>query len=192
MPRRAPTSRGPNGLVGQRLLEVLPGPTGELLLSELGHAVESGELLDRSALQLVSNASIERAIDLRAVAIGDDLSLTWREVTDRMATEARLRESEARYRFLVENASDIVFRSTRESVIEWVSPSVEQLLGRSPDEIIGSSVFDLVVIDDVDELDEVVDQVLRGEPARFRGRVIAADGPRWVAGDGEPDARRVR
>jgi diguanylate cyclase (GGDEF)-like protein/PAS domain S-box-containing protein len=173
-------------LVGTRLLELLPGPTGQVLLGQLGLAVESGELLDRSAMQLVSNANVDRVIDLRAVAVGDQLSLTWREVTDRMATEARLRDSEARYRFLVENASDVVFRSNPDSTIEWVSPSVEQLIGLSPDEVIGSSVFDLVAVDDVEDLAAVVDQVLGGEPARFRGRVIAADGPRWVAVTAKP------
>ena len=175
-----------SGMVGHRLLEFLPGTAGEVLLGELGQAIESGELLERAALELTGSSNVQRVVDLRAVVIDEELTLTWREVTDRMATEARLRDSEARYRFLVENASDVVFRSNREAMIDWVSPSVEQLLGRPPDEIVGSSVFDLVVVDDVEELDSVVEQVLRGEAARFRGRVITDDGSRWVSVTAKP------
>lgn len=61
----------------------------------------------------------------------------------------RMRQSHESMRTLAENASDIVFRSTPEAVIEWVSPSVERELGYRPEEMVGRPIGSFIHPEDV-------------------------------------------
>ncbi len=53
-----------------------------------------------------------------------------------------LRETERRYRLIVDNAAEVIFHSD-EGVVQWISPSVTQVLGWTPDELIGTSIHRL-------------------------------------------------
>ncbi len=70
----------------------------------------------------------ERRYDIRAVRVGDGLSFTWRDVTDRFAAAQALAEQERQYRLLAENAGDVVVR-TSDGMALWISPSMEEVLG---------------------------------------------------------------
>ena len=63
---------------------------------------------------------------------------------------AALRDSEARYRFLAENTSDIVVRASMDGVLLYVSPAV-RALGYEPEALIGTSSRLLVHPDDLDQ-----------------------------------------
>ena len=55
-----------------------------------------------------------------------------------------LRESEERFRTLVESTSDWVWEVDPEGIYTYVSPKVKDMLGYGPEEIIGKSPFDLM------------------------------------------------
>ncbi|CAB4364580.1 MAG: EAL domain-containing protein [Actinobacteria bacterium] len=88
-------------LVGARLLNLLPGHSGTGLLAMYSAVVESGQplVLDDYSYWHEILAS-ERRYDIRAVRVGDALSYTWRDVTERHASVAALAKSERRYRLL--------------------------------------------------------------------------------------------
>lgn len=62
--------------------------------------------------------------------------------------EAALRESEERYRALVETVSDWVWEVDENVVYTFVSPRVRDLLGYEPGEILGKTPFDLMPPDE--------------------------------------------
>ena len=72
------------------------------------------------------------------------------DITERMEAEARLRESEERFRALTQNSSDIVTLLEVDGTILYESPSIERILGYEPGELVGKNVFDYVHPDDLE------------------------------------------
>jgi len=77
------------------------------------------------------------------------------DVTERHRTVQRLRESEARYRLLAEEASDLIKRQTPDGRLLYVSPASRKLLGREPEELEGHTLAELELVhpEDREELE---------------------------------------
>ena len=98
---------------------------------------------------------------------------------DRRWAEKALRESEERFRSLVQYASDIILVLDAEGTIRYESPAVERVLGYSPEERIGKSTFDLLHPDDVEKVRKVLREYLgrpEARPPTIEYRVRARDG----------------
>jgi diguanylate cyclase (GGDEF)-like protein/PAS domain S-box-containing protein len=62
----------------------------------------------------------------------------------RMKTERTLRKSEAHYRLLANNIADIIILIDARSRLRYVSQSVEPVLGKRPEDLLGKSCFDMI------------------------------------------------
>ena len=79
---------------------------------------------------------------------GEILEGTVIDITARKAAETALRESEARYRLMAENSTDLISRTTNRGTFVYASDAIRSLLGYEPSELVGRSVFSLVVEED--------------------------------------------
>ena len=66
------------------------------------------------------------------------------DVTARTEAEAAQIDSERRYRLLAENATDLVFRTTPDGIVTWVSPALTDALGWHPADVLDGRICDLV------------------------------------------------
>jgi len=80
------------------------------------------------------------------------------------------------YQVLAENISDVVSITEGEGTIVWVSPSVTNLLGLDPSELLGHRFREYVVADDLPILSSALERILGGETVHFEVRVIHHDG----------------
>jgi len=161
--------------LGRRLRDLLSEPASSVLMGFYARAVDHGVpvVLDDFAVAL-EDGGPDHYLDIRAVRVGDQLSLTWRDVTERHTVVEALAQSERRYRLLAENSSDVVVRLSA-GVVRWVSPSVTEMLGWRCDEMVGRRLADLVFLDDLDEVMACEHAITEGVPYRTRFRLRAKD-----------------
>ncbi|MFN2590771.1 MAG: EAL domain-containing protein [Actinomycetota bacterium] len=125
-----------------------------------------------------------------------------RDITDRNDAVRRLRETEAKYRALVEQVPAVVYIDlpNEGDRTMYVSPQIESMLGLSPDEYISDpKLWDKHVHpDDRDRVMQTYrDAIRRGEPSSSEYRMIRPDGRVvWVRDDvvmleQEPGRRKV-
>lgn len=72
-----------------------------------------------------------------------------RDITERKATENKIREHEHMIRLTTENINDIVWQLDENLTFKYVSTSVEKIFGYKPEEIIGTQVINYIHPDDL-------------------------------------------
>ena len=136
-------------LIGASLMTTLPGELGAFLFEQCVRAVETGAPLSFDDLRTsVAEDGTSSHYDVRAVAVGDRVCFSWRNVSERFRTQEALAESRNRYRLLAENSSDVIVLVGPDGMVEWVSPSVRDMLGWEPGEMVGHPSADFVHPDD--------------------------------------------
>jgi PAS domain S-box-containing protein len=134
--------------------ELLGRPLEELLAPQSSRAgVRSARLaLDgrTEVLSVRSRSAPERVLELKTAPLldGEDdvagVIVAARDVTAERSAQAALRDVERRFRLLVEDATDLVSRSSPDGIYRWVSESVQRILGRRPSELVGCALDELV------------------------------------------------
>jgi len=112
---------------------------------------------------------------VRAIVIAHDIS-------DRKAMEETLRESEEKYRLLIENASDAIFVA-QDEVIKFPNPKTTELIGYTEEELLHTPFVALIHPEDREMVVQRYRSRLSGDepPCTYSFRVVAKHGREmWV------------
>ncbi|MGC9194994.1 MAG: PAS domain S-box protein, partial [Syntrophobacteraceae bacterium] len=113
------------------------------------------------------------------------------EITGRIRMEKRLRKAEERYRSVVDNANEIIFRTDAQGRWKFLNPAWTKITGFPAEESHDRSLFDFVVRDDLTHAAAKVEELIndRKDSCRFQLRFTTRDGGvRWL----EMNARPMR
>ncbi|MCG8612551.1 MAG: EAL domain-containing protein [Pseudomonadales bacterium] len=84
-----------------------------------------------------------------------------RDITAEYEAKRQIEEREEHYRLLAENMADVVWTTDRNFQIRYISPSVTRVFGYSPQEVIGTKIFDLFPDDQIDVFRAEIRQHIR-------------------------------
>lgn len=135
---RLPDGEGLDLLAGARQLPLV-------LMTSYGNERVAVEAMRAGALDYIVKSDVSFA-DLPHVA--QRAVRQWRVMREQQRMEQALRESEARYRLITQNTSDLIAIIDEQRCFRYVSPSVTTLLGYAPDELIGADALAALHPDD--------------------------------------------
>ena len=144
-------------------------------------SAESGRRYDKSDLRLAEELARRAALAVDNARLYEEAQ---REISDRKAVEARLKEAEARFRTLVEHIPAITYMEASDKRAEsnaflYISPQVEAVLGHSPEEWVSDPLLFRKTIHPDDRervLAEDARTNITGEPFQMEYRQRAKDG----------------
>jgi PAS domain S-box-containing protein len=111
----------------------------------------------------------------------------YRDVTSRKLADNALRESEGRYRRMLETAYEAVWTADTKNIISYASPRMAEMLGYDLTEIIGKEAFSFVFPDDVAMSKERIAARIAGTKGPFDFRLKKKDTtPLWVRSTATP------
>lgn len=153
----------------------------DLILLHIERALKT-KLLQQFEYELVLPQG-KRQFEARMVALSEDTVLgIIRDITERRLAEDALRESEEKYRTLIEKANEAIIIA-QDGNFAFANPSMSRLLGVPADELTGKPFADFVWPDDRDLVTTRYRKRMAGEdiPDTYDFRVIGAEGKlRWV------------
>jgi len=112
-----------------------------------------------------------------------------RDISKRKLAEDKLRESEEKYRQLVENINAAIYSVDENAVTTYISPTFETLFGTDPAELIGKRFADFVHPEDLPASMESLRKVMSAslmEPWECRMVLPGSSQVYWVQGHNRP------
>ncbi|NEO98417.1 MAG: PAS domain S-box protein [Symploca sp. SIO2E9] len=108
-----------------------------VILQNITERVEARITLEQA------NDALEARVEERTAALREANHILRAEIVERNRAQEQLRQSEERFRNLVETSSDWVWEMDENALYTYASPKVSSLLGYEPQEIIGQTPSEL-------------------------------------------------
>ncbi|MBB6447941.1 PAS domain S-box protein [Bacillus benzoevorans] len=115
-------------------------------------ALSEVKRLTKSGAELTLLASYTPLHDKGGVLLGT--TAFYKNITELKQTERELRKSQEKYRIVTENAFDVIKLINTSGIIEYVSPSNEEIIGYTPSEYIGKRFTEHLHPDDIQRLEK--------------------------------------
>ncbi len=123
-----------------------------LITSERAKIIElkkSGEYESAISYRIIPRKGPQRHVFVKGRPMNEQFRFgIMQDITGYKDTEKAFQQSEQQYRLLAEHAEDIISVHDTDALIEYISPSVETVLGYAPAEVTGRNIMEFVVPED--------------------------------------------
>ena len=119
----------------------------------------------------------ERQVMVQGFKVGEGLGIITTDISEKKNLEKNLRESETLYRELAERSIDVIYKVDLEGRLQYLSPSVENLIGYTPEELIGKPYLSFLSVDQRPGVEIALVDALAGNHVQgFQAEMTAKDG----------------
>ena len=143
-----------------------------------------------------SKNQVEQQVSIRTAELNTAIKQLNDEILERRKAELSLKESERKFRELVENINDVIYVTDGMGALTFISPAVERLLGYQPEELMGRRLEELVHENDKSAVTGRFTHSKQDDTTPLLFRMLTKDGAiRWVQASNRPyvsDAQRVQ
>lgn len=167
-------------LVGANLAdvasEVLPPHALNNRLQWIRHVVQTGQAMriEESSDGQMFDHNLYPVLDARGQV--RQVAVFSKDVSAQRRVEIALRNSEAKYRSLVEGIVDVIVSLDRDGCVRWANHVAKDMLGYELDEVVGKPLSDFVLQDAREPIEARLRRVLEGTSVRSETILIARDG----------------
>ncbi len=181
----------PDEWVGHHMLEFLPRDEQRVFMERLGadttelgtHRYEVRAMRKDGSevwMEVLTDFVLEGGKPVRIQGVA-------RDITERRQAEEAVRESEQKYKGIVENSSDLIMLTRPDGVITYMSPACRSILGYEPEEVVGTDPW-VIHPDDSERVRTVHLNALKGRAGtNYEYRVVTKSGEtRWVSHSWSP------
>lgn len=137
--------RLPDGDSSELLPEDHSTSTPIIIMTSYGNERNAVNVMKSGALDYIVKSS-ESMTDMPHIA--ERAIEQWEILQQRESMQVALAESEAQFRLLAENSSDMISKHDTNGVFLYVSPACKTILGYEPEELIGTSIAHLIQAED--------------------------------------------
>ncbi len=141
-----------------------------------GSLEEEGMLRDGSCINFVANCSPVRDTKGKIISVVEVLH----DITARVQAEAARRESEERYRTMIENANDLIWALDTQGNFTVFNHQAEIVSGYKFEDWEGKSFAPLIHPDDLEMVSEVFQKTLSGTQQQYTVRVYKKNGEMFI------------
>ena len=124
-----------------------------IIMTSYGSEKSAVEIIKAGALDYIVKSS-ESMSDMPHIA--ERAIKQWNTILNQERMQKALAESEAQFRLLAENSSDMITRHDPDLSIRYISPACRNLVGYEPEELLGRSVFPLIHPEDAIKLGDLL------------------------------------
>ena len=141
--------RLPDGDSSELLPEDHNSSTPVIIMTSYGNERNAVNVMKSGALDYIVKSS-ESMTDMPHIA--ERAIEQWEFLQQRESMQVALAESEAQFRLLAENSSDMISRHDMHGNFLYVSPACQTILGYKPEELTGTSITQLIHLEDAGEI----------------------------------------
>jgi len=180
---------GQDELLGVTMADIIHADSLPLVAERYRRRQRGEEISDVYESKILKRDGAVATAEVTAVTMTIDGKLATMvfvtDVTQRKLAEDRLRESEDKYRQLVENINAVIYSVDVNGVTTYISPMFESLFGLSPSELVGKPFAEFIHPEDLSASMENFQKVMSGslsEPWECRLALPGSAEVPWVQG----------
>ena len=180
----------PEEILGRTFLEFLPPEMRDEIMAKFKRAIKDGNFSELVEFHIIRKDGSIIFVQLKPAPVMEENRIVGtrgviRDITERKQAEEALRESEERYRLLVENANEGIWVSQDEKLV-FCNPKAKKILGYEGKELPDLSFNRFVHPDDLDMATDRHKRRMRGEKVvdPYPFRIVDGYGnTKWVEGN---------
>jgi PAS domain S-box-containing protein len=178
------TGYKPEELIGRNVIRIIHPDDVKRAVGDFGKAILAKDSAIPNGFRIVHKDGSERYFEGLGKNLLDNPSVAGfimnvHDTTERKQADEALRESERKYKSLIDNFQDIILTINLEGKITFASQSIKEKLGYESAETINMSILDFVQEEDHQRVMENLQKGMKGEKITgFQIQVITKSGKR--------------